>query len=54
MRKVFWVGEGCGEIKCFRCLENCDFDVYVLKFFFCLVKNSVGEFILFIIYEYYY
>ena len=47
-------GEGCGEIKCPLCLENCDFDAYVLKPSSCLVKNSAGEFILLTTHEYYY
>ena len=24
-------GEGCGEVKCPLCIENCDFDIYVAK-----------------------
>ena len=47
-------GEGCGEIKCPLCLENCDFDSYVLKPGSCLEKNSSGEFVLVYTHEYYY
>ena len=47
-------GEGCGEIKCPLCLENFDFDSYVLKPGSCLEKNSSGEFILVSTHEYYY
>ena len=47
-------GEGCGEIKCPLCLENCEFDSYVLKPSSCLEKNSAGEFILPNTHEYYY
>lgn len=37
-------GEGCGEVKCFFCIENCDFDNYVMKLFFCLEKIGIGNF----------
>ena len=47
-------GEGCGEIKCLLCLENCDFHSYVLKPGSCLEKNSAGEFVLVYTHEYYY
>lgn len=47
-------GEGCGEVKCLFCIENCDFDSYVLKSLLCLTKDSIGNFWFKIDYEYYY
>ena len=47
-------GQGCGEIKCPLCIENCDFDSYVLKPSSCLKKNSDEQFILLSTHEYYY
>ena len=47
-------GQGCGEVKCPLCVENCDFDSYVLKPSSCLKKNSDGQFILLSTHEYYY
>ena len=49
-----WCGKGCGDIKCPLCLENSDFNSYVLKTSSCLKKNSAGEFILLITHAYYY
>ena len=49
-----WCGKGCGDIKCPLCLENSDFNSYVLKPSSCLKKNSAGEFILLITHAYYY
>ena len=37
--------EGCGEVKCPYCIENCDFESYVLKPSSCLEKDSTGSFI---------
>ena len=31
-------GEGCGEVKCPACIEDCDFDSYVEKNASCLEK----------------
>ena len=47
-------GEGCGEVKCPFCIENCDFDNYVLKPSSCLEKNSNGLFVLKRDHQYYY
>ena len=37
-------GEGCGEVKCPLCIENCDFDNYVAKPSSCLEKKGSGNF----------
>ena len=37
-------GEGCGEVKCPLCVENCDFEGYILKPSSCLKKDSNGSF----------
>lgn len=47
-------GEGCGEVKCPLCIENCDFDSYVLKTSSCLEKDSTGNFVLKLDHQYYY
>lgn len=47
-------GEGCGEVKCPFCIENCDFDSYVLKASSCLEKDSSRNFHLKTKHQYYY
>ena len=47
-------GEGCGEVKCPYCIENCDFESYVLKPSSCLEKDSTGSFIIKKGHQYYY
>ena len=46
-------GEGCGEVKCPFCIENCDSDNYV-KSSSCLEKDSSGNFNLKTQQKYYY
>ena len=36
-------GEGCGEVKCLFCIENCDFESYVSKSSSRLRKDSFGN-----------
>jgi len=52
--RVTAVEKGAGEIKCPLCLENCNFDSYILKPAPCMEKNSAGEFILVSTHEYHY
>ncbi|XP_078349685.1 uncharacterized protein LOC144634562 [Oculina patagonica] len=47
-------GEGCGEVKCPYCVENCDFESYVLKPSSCLEKDSTGKYSLKKNHQYYY
>ena len=47
-------GEGCGEVKCPLCVENCDFEGYILKPSSCLEKDSTGSFKLKEAHQYYY
>ena len=47
-------GDGCGEIKCPYCIENCDFDSYLSKPSSCLAKNIAGQFTLLHTHEYHY
>lgn len=47
-------GEGCGEVKCPLCIENCDFENYVLKGSSCLKKDAAGDFWLKTDHGYYY
>ena len=47
-------GDGCGEIKCPYCIENCDFDSYFSKPSSCLAKNIAGQFTLLHTHKYYY
>ena len=47
-------GEGCGEVKCPYCVENCDFESYVLKPSSCLEKDSTGSYSLKKNHQYYY
>ena len=39
-------GEGCGEVKCPLCIENCDFESYVGKSTACLKKDNQGRYYL--------
>ena len=47
-------GCGCGEVKCPYCIENCDFDNYILKKSSCLHKDNGGSYSLKPIHQYYY
>ena len=47
-------GEGCGEVMCPLCVENCDFESYVLKPSSCLEKDSTGNFKLKKTHQYFY
>ena len=47
-------GEGCGEVKCPLCIENCDFDNYVAKPSSCLEKTGSGNFSLKTNHQYYF
>ncbi|XP_068743620.1 uncharacterized protein [Montipora capricornis] len=47
-------GEGCGEVKCPFCIDNCDFESYVSKSSSCLRKDSAGNFWLKKEHEYFY
>ena len=47
-------GEGCGEVKCPLCIENCDFDIYVAKPSSCLEKTGIGNFSLKTNHQYYF
>ena len=47
-------GEGCGEVKCPLCIENCDFENYLTKTSSCLRKNNSGEFCIKKDHAYYY
>lgn len=47
-------GEGCGEIKCPLCIENCDFENYVTKPSSCLEKVGPGNFNLKTNHQYYF
>ena len=46
--------EGCGEVKCPLCVENCDSESYVLKPTSCLEKDSTGNFKLKKTHQYFY
>ena len=37
-------GEGCAEVKCPFCIDNCDIESYVSKSSSCLRKDSAGNF----------
>ena len=47
-------GEGCGEVKCPLCIENCDFDSYVQKSSSCLIKENNDQFCIKTDHQYYY
>ncbi|CAH3156978.1 unnamed protein product, partial [Pocillopora meandrina] len=47
-------GEGCGKVKCPLCIENCDFDNYVMKPSSCLEKIGTGNFSLKTNHQYYF
>ena len=47
-------GEGCGEVKCPFCIEDCDFNNYLSKSSCCLLKDSNGMFTLKHDHHYYY
>lgn len=47
-------GEGCGEVKCPFCIDNCDFENYVTKSSACLKKDNFGEFCIKRDHAYYY
>lgn len=47
-------GEGCSEVKCPYCLDNCDFESYVTKSSACLKKDSQGHYVLPHDHQYYY
>ena len=47
-------GEGCGEVKCPLCIENCDFENYISKSSSCLMKDTTGNFLLKSDHAYYY
>lgn len=47
-------GEGCGEVKCPLCVENCNFESYVLTPSSCLEKDSTGNFNLKKSHQYFY
>lgn len=34
----FCCGKGCGEVKCFYLIDDCDFDSYIVKKGVCLEK----------------
>ena len=46
LRSCDCCGEGCGEVKCPLCIENCDFESYVSKSLSCLRKGSAGNYFL--------
>lgn len=47
-------GKGCGEVKCPFCIENCDFEQYILKKNACLKKDEAGNVSLKTDHAYYY
>ena len=47
-------GDCCGEVKCPYCIENLDFDNYILKKSSCLHKASDGSYFLKPNHQYYY